>query len=220
MLASVAFRSQHHFSLASQLWLTAHDFPPPVSHVIKASREIFVLMCCAADENNQGEDYGAETEQKSVSLDSPNSVGHWKVGWRESLGLWCWSSVKNSVKPLGFGTSKRGSTVQSGGFFIYWHVSSGQDKTQLPHQRVSACPLLLMLLNSPRQNQTTAGNGLWGDQWDRRTGGQQACVWSRGERGISVCTGRLWSGRGCPAVTGHIWPMAHSWTSMSGCQVS
>lgn len=129
MLASVAFRSQHHFSLASQLWLTAHDFPPPVSHVIKASREIFVLMCCAADENNQGEDYGAETEQKSVSLDSPNSVGHWKVGWRESLGLWCWSSVKNSVKPLGFGTSKRGSTVQSGGFFLYTGMYH-QDKTR------------------------------------------------------------------------------------------
>lgn len=30
-LASVAFRSQHHFSFASQLWLTAHDSPPPVS---------------------------------------------------------------------------------------------------------------------------------------------------------------------------------------------
>lgn len=46
-------------------------------------------------------------------------------------------------------------------------------------------------------------------------------VCDQGEReGIGDCTERLWSGRGRPAVTGHIWPLPHSWTSMSGCQVS
>lgn len=43
----------------------------------------------------------------------------------------------------------------------------------------------------------------------------------KGKReGISAWTEWLWSGCGRPAVTGHIWPMAHSWTLMSGCQVS
>lgn len=46
-------------------------------------------------------------------------------------------------------------------------------------------------------------------------------VCDQGEReGISTRTERLWSGCGRPAATGHIVPMAHSWTSMSGCQVS
>lgn len=46
-------------------------------------------------------------------------------------------------------------------------------------------------------------------------------VCDQGEReGISTRTERLWSGCGRPAATGHIVPMAHSWTSMSSCQVS
>lgn len=98
-----------------------------------------------------------------------------------------------------------------------------QDKTRhnCPCRWVSVRLLLLTLIKSQRRNQTTAESRLRGDQWERQTGGRQACVWSRGERGgISAWTERLWSGRGRPAVTGHIWPMVHSWTSMSGCQVS
>lgn len=53
----------------------------------------------------------------------------------------------------------------------------------------------------------------------RQVADRHAC--DQGERGgISAWTERLWSGCGLPAVTGHILPMAHSWTSMSGCQVS
>lgn len=58
-----------------------------------------------------------------------------------------------------------------------------------------------------------------GDQWEQQTGSWKAC--DQGDReGISVGTERLWSGCGTPAVAGHIWPMDHSWISMSGCQLS
>lgn len=53
---------------------------------------------------------------------------------------------------------------------------------------------------------------------DRWPTGMRAIKGWRGR--ISAWTERLWSGCGRPAVTGHIWPMVHSWTSMSGCQVS
>lgn len=43
--------------------------------------------------------------------------------------------------------------------------------------------LLLVLLNRQRRDQTTAESRLCGDQWERQTGGWQACVWSRGETG-------------------------------------
>lgn len=54
----------------------------------------------------------------------------------------------------------------------------GQDKTQLP-------PLMSASAAAFKVAETKADN-CWkpaGDQWERPTGGWQACVWSRGERG-------------------------------------
>lgn len=54
----------------------------------------------------------------------------------------------------------------------------------------------------------------------RQVADRHACdQGGKAKGGISARTERLWSGCGLPAATGHILPMAHSWTSMSGCQV-
>lgn len=78
MLASVAFRSQHHFSVASQLWLTAHDSPPPVSYVIKASREIF-LWCVALRMKITEEGIMVQKENENPSTPGLKTRRWWQV---------------------------------------------------------------------------------------------------------------------------------------------
>lgn len=103
------------------------------------------------------------------------------------LQLCAATTQKLKAQVWGFGTSQHGSAVQSAGNFFFFHsrrrAASGQDKTRQPRRWVSVRLPLLVLLNSPRRKQATAESRLRGDQWERRTGGWQACVWSRGARG-------------------------------------
>lgn len=83
MLASVAFRSQHPFPLAPPLWLTAHYSPPWVLHAIKASREIFLLMCYAAYGNNRRGLWSMKRMKipPLLAYNPMDGQTQWKVGW-------------------------------------------------------------------------------------------------------------------------------------------
>ena len=169
MLASVAFRSQHHFSL---LWLTAHDSPPPLLYVIKASRNRFLLVCCTAYENIKREDYGAQRELKKKFQPGTVEGGTPRLQQLRFLTLFnrgfgaqaVWSETRRTrVQIRGFGEPEPGSMDLS-----------GQHEIQPPHRRVSAT----MLSHSQRLDQTDS------EEISGR-GGQvvrQAWMWSRGER--------------------------------------
>lgn len=124
----------------------------------------------------------------------------------------------------GFGKSEHGSIVQSGGIFFFTYSVACSIRTR--HK--TTAPLMSVSLPAAvdvfKLSKTRPDN-CWKPTVWRSVGAADRWLTGmyviKGKReGISAWTEWLWSGCGRPAVTGHIWPMAHSWTLMSGCQVS
>lgn len=101
----------------------------------------------------------------------------------------------------GFGSSKHGSIVQSGGISAAW--ASRRDDAAPAVGRQYACCCFQTRWDETRQLAKVRSE-------EALTGGRQACA---------IRTERLWSGCSRSAAIRHIWPMAHSWTPTSVCSV-
>lgn len=146
----------------------------------------------------------------------------WKTPRALVLKLSVGTPQKTQTKDsTGRGKNKRrGAALEESEFFFFRRRD--KDKTQQPHWWASPCPPAVGAFKVAE----TKPDNCWEAAAPRSVGA--ADRWLTGMRvikgreggesvlGQSGCD----RGRSLPAVTGHVLPMAPSWTSVSGCQVS
>lgn len=130
-------------------------------------------------------------------------------------------TTKNSDRGLDWTWYKQTARRSAGGIFFFFRRRD-KDKTQQPHWWASPRPPAVGAFKVAE----TKPDNCWEAAAPRSVGA--ADRWLTGMRvikgreggesvlGQSGCD----RGRSLPAVTGHVLPMAPSWTSVSGCQVS